>query len=56
VATAFYAAIDPQDLYFAAVSAIYAVCCIVVIILTFAKRISSPGNRQADMIETRRLF
>jgi hypothetical protein len=54
VATAFYAAINLQDLHLAAVSAIYAVCCIVLIILTFAKRISSPGNRQADMIETRR--
>ena len=38
IATALYAAFNLHDLYLSAVSAIYAICCIVVILLTMLKR------------------
>ena len=38
VATALYAAINLRDLYLSTVSGIYAVCCVVVIVLTMLKR------------------
>jgi len=38
IATALYAAVNLQDIYLSTVSAIYAVCCIVVILLTVRKR------------------
>jgi hypothetical protein len=38
VATALYAAINLRDPYLSAVSSIYAVCCVVVIVLTMLKR------------------
>jgi|SRR5215510_2270392 len=47
VATALYAAVNLSDLYLAAVSGIYAACCLIVIIVTMAKRRSrlrSSGN------------
>jgi len=41
VATSLYAAINLQDLYLFAVSAIYATCCLIVIVLTTIKRRAS---------------
>jgi hypothetical protein len=38
LATALYAAVNLQDLYFSVVSGIYAACCLVVISLTAIKR------------------
>jgi hypothetical protein len=35
------------DLYLAAVSAVYAVCCVVVIFLTIAKRAAARSNAAA---------
>lgn len=37
-ATALYAAVNLQDLYLASVSAIYTLCCVIVIVLTAIKR------------------
>jgi len=39
LSTAFYAATNLNDLYLSVVSAIYALCCIIVILLTMAKRV-----------------
>jgi hypothetical protein len=47
VATALYAAINLHDLYLAVVSAVYAVCCVVVIFLTIAKRAAARSNAAA---------
>jgi uncharacterized membrane protein (DUF2068 family) len=38
VSTALYASVNLQDLYLASVSILYAVCCVVVIVLTVVKR------------------
>jgi hypothetical protein len=38
IATALYAAINLRDLYLSTVSGVYAVCCVVVIVLTMLKR------------------
>jgi hypothetical protein len=60
VATALYAAVNLSDLYLAAVSGIYAACCVIVIIVTMVKRRSrlrssdnialSPRKRSGDDI------
>jgi hypothetical protein len=46
LATAFYAAINLKDKYLTAVSGLYAICCVVVILLTIAKRLTA-GTRSA---------
>ena len=38
VSTALYASVNLQDAYLASVSILYAVCCVLVIVLTIAKR------------------
>jgi hypothetical protein len=47
VATGLYAAINLHDLYLATVSIISAVCCVVVIFLTIAKRAAIRSKRDA---------
>ncbi len=46
VSTALYAAVNIQDGFLAAVSVVYALCCMTVIVLTAAKRQLVQGRRQ----------
>jgi hypothetical protein len=50
VATALYAGVNLNDLYLAAVSVVYATCCVVVIVLTLVKRrrFLSAGRAEAS--------
>jgi hypothetical protein len=51
VATALYAAVNLHDLYLAMVSSTYAVCCVVVIFLTIAKRLSVRSATEPRVID-----
>lgn len=54
ISTALYAAVNLQDRYLAIVSTIYAVCCIVVLGLTYAKR-SNLAKRTAQALARTKL-
>jgi len=47
-ATALYAAMNLGDVYLACVSAIYAACCLIVIVVTFLKRRLANANRNSE--------